>query len=83
VLHADKRALDKVLTQRQGELDELHSRLKASMVRGRRHRTCMYLSLILGKASMGCDRRRRSTGDAAPDLQMFATDTWHKAQSKH
>lgn len=39
VLHADKRALDKVLTQRQGELDELHSRLKASMVRGRRRRS--------------------------------------------
>lgn len=33
-LHADKRALDKVLAQRQSELDELHSRLKASMVRG-------------------------------------------------
>ena len=39
VLHADKRALDKVLTQRQGELDELHSRLKASMVRYWRRRS--------------------------------------------
>ncbi len=31
-LHADKRGLDKVLAQRQGDLDELHGRLKASMV---------------------------------------------------
>ncbi len=32
-LHADKRGLDKLLAQRQDELDELHARLKASMVR--------------------------------------------------
>lgn len=31
-LRADKRGLDKVLEQRQGELSELHERLKGSMV---------------------------------------------------
>ena len=33
-LHADKRGLDKVLAQRQGELDEMYARMQASMVRG-------------------------------------------------